>query len=84
MFQYNPKGKPSFKVTNPQVSSTPLSFWDKLVMAPKNEWPQIVREFKLTPEQMIAAAERIKTVEERMNKIGVDLKSCSCNPYKFA
>ncbi len=83
MFRYKPKGKPSFEITNPQITSIPMSFWDRIAMTSKSEWPQIVRDYKLTPEQMIAAAERIKIVEERMENAGVDLRFSAFNPYKF-
>lgn len=82
MFVYKPKGKP--RITNPHISSIPMRFWDEIRATPKNEWPGIVRKYKLTPEQMVAAAGRIKTVEDRMEKTGTNLNSCICNPYKFA
>lgn len=83
MFRYKPKGKPSLKITNPHLTSIPSCFWDELVIVPKNEWPSIVRKYKLTPEQMVAAAENIKTVEERMKKTSFNLKSGIFNPYKI-
>jgi len=83
MFRYKPKGKPSLKITNPQLTSIPSCFWDEIVMTPKNEWPSIVRKYKLTPEQMIAAAEKIKTVDDRMKKTGFDLNFGIFNPYKL-
>lgn len=82
MLKYKPRRQ--VKPKNPYISSIPMCFWDELVMAPKNEWPQIVKKYNLTPEQMGAAAERIKTVEQRLKITGIDAKTCVCNPYKFA
>ncbi|MCE5227454.1 MAG: hypothetical protein LLG05_16545 [Porphyromonadaceae bacterium] len=64
MFTYRKSGKSSLKFSNTPMDTIPKEFWTEIHSTDKKGWPAIVRNYKLSPVQLEAAAGRIKREEE--------------------
>lgn len=61
----------------------PFDFWDEIYVAPKTEWPSIVRKYNLNAEQLNYVAANRVVVFERMRKSEEGMKSWSDNASKY-